>query len=164
MNSTTSKSYMIMLSTMIVMASAGMSIFLNDLMRSFATNSFSITPDAGYNLPGMQAGMQNTESTSWIRPLLMFLIMLAGMFFNQIFENLKAQKADGHTTTNVLRLFTTGWKGISFWMAIVVSPIIFYGTYYLVDALPDGNVAYFYAFQNGFFWYNIFNRFEVKSK
>ena len=101
---------------------------------------------------------------TWLRPLLMFVVMVAGMFFNQLFENLKQQKDAGRTTTNVLQLFTKGWKGISFWMAIVVSPIIFYGTYYLVDALPDGNVAFFYAFQNGFFWYNIFNKFDTKTK
>jgi hypothetical protein len=138
---------------LVLLAGAGISVFSNCVLSPVSSSG-----------QASGSGAREIMTVNWIRPLLMFLIMLAGMFFNQIFENLKAQKAEGHTTTNVLRLFTTGWKAISFWMAIVVSPIIFYGTYYLVDALPDGNVAYFYAFQNGFFWYNIFNRFEVKPK
>ena len=120
----------------------------------------SISGPAGVPL----AGLTDPFPADWIRPVLMFLIMLAGMFFNQLFENLKAQKEAGRTTTNIPELLITGWKGISFWMAIVVSPIIFYGTYYLVDSLPDGSVAFFYAFQNGFFWYNIFNTFDLKTK
>jgi len=121
------------------------------------------TPEALDPSPKSVTGDLLTGS-AWVKPLLMFLVMVAGMFFNQLFENLKQQKEAGRTTTNVLQLFTKGWKGISFWMALVVSPIIFYGTYYLVDSLPDGNVAYFYAFQNGFFWYNIFNKFDTKTK
>ena len=94
----------------------------------------------------------------------MFIAMLAGMFFNQIFENLKVQKEAGVTRANPFRLFADGLTGITFWMAFFVSPLIFYGTYYLVDKLPEGAVGYFYAFQGGFFWYNIFSRFELKSK
>jgi hypothetical protein len=100
----------------------------------------------------------------WFKPVSMFLAMLAGMFFNQLFENLKVQKEAGKTQANLFRLFADGLTGITFWMAFFVSPVIFYGTYYLVDKLPDGVVGYFYAFQGGFFWYNIFNRFELKSK
>ena len=91
----------------------------------------------------------------WVKAVLMFVAMLAGMFFNQLFESLKARKSAGHTTIDIVKIILKGWRGISFWMAVVVSPIIFYGTYYLVSTLPDGKVAYFYAFQNGFFWYNI---------
>jgi hypothetical protein len=108
------------------------------------------------------AGLSNYDK--WLKPAFMFVIMLAGMFFNQIFENLKMQKEAGETQANVLRLFTDGIKGITFWMAFFVSPLIFYATYYMVDKLPDGAVGYLYAFQGGFFWYNIFNRFELKSK
>lgn len=104
------------------------------------------------------------NDNGWFKPVSMFLAMLAGMFFNQLFENLKVQKEAGIKHANLFRLFADGFTGITFWMAFFVSPVIFYGTYYLVDTLPDGAVGYFYAFQGGFFWYNIFNRFELKSK
>jgi hypothetical protein len=104
------------------------------------------------------------QNNQWIKPVLMFAVMLAGMFFNQVFENLKEQKKEGVTRVKVFRLLADGFSGITFWMAVFVSPLIFYGTYYMVDKLPDGIVGYFYAFQGGFFWYNIFSRLELKSK
>jgi len=104
------------------------------------------------------------QNYGWIKPVLMFAMMLAGMFFNQVFENLKVQKEAGATRVDLFRLFADGFFGITFWMAFFVSPLIFYGTYYLVDKLPDGVVGFFYAFQGGFFWYNVFNRLELKSK
>jgi hypothetical protein len=104
------------------------------------------------------------RNSQWIKPVLMFAVMLAGMFFNQIFENLKEQKKAGVTRVKVFSLLADGFSGITFWMAFFVSPLIFYGTYYMVDKLPDGIVGYFYAFQGGFFWYNIFSRLELKSK
>jgi hypothetical protein len=100
----------------------------------------------------------------YIRPVLLFLVMILGMFFNQLFEALQKQKKQGKTTTNIGATFREGFRGITFWMAVVVSPIIYFCTYFLVSSIPDDKVAYFYAFQNGFFWYYIFNKFDLRAK
>jgi len=104
------------------------------------------------------------QSWDWIKPVLLFGMMLLGMFFNQIFEILQSQKTMGLKTTHMGRNLLQGIKGITFWMAVVVSPIIFFSSFYLVDSNPDSKTSYFFAFQNGFFWYYIFNKAEVKVK
>jgi len=103
---------------------------------------------------------------SWdlVKPVILFGLMLLGMFFNQLFELLQAQKKEGHTVTNIASVVIQGIRGITFWMAVVVSPIVFFGSFYLVDTSPDNKAVYFYAFQNGFFWYYIFNKAELKAK
>ncbi len=142
-----------MVFALVLLAGSGLSIF-----------SYSLLNDSTIMAEGEPLLVFGFFPATWVRPLMMFVAMVVGMFFNQLFENLKAQKAAGRTTIHVFQTFASGWKGISFWMALVVSPIIFYGTYFIGDALPDGNVAWFYAFQNGFFWYNIFHKVELKGK
>jgi len=130
---------------------------LSILSDSLLTDTASVVEEKNPLFPEFLTG-------GWVRPVMVFVAMVVGMFFNQLFENLKEQKEAGRTTVNIFQTFALGWKGLSFWMALLVSPIIFYGTYYIGDSLPDGKVAYFFAFQNGFFWYNIFHKFELKSK
>ncbi len=149
------------LALFIVVAGAGLSMALYSgiVPGDMQVNGGRVdSPQTASSLSGL------FSDYGWLKPLLMFLVMLAGMFFNQIFENLKLQKEAGETHANVFRLFADGLTGITFWMAFFVSPLVFYATYYMVDKLPDGPVGYFYAFQGGFFWYNIFSRFELKSK
>lgn len=105
-----------------------------------------------------------SDTYDYVRPILLFLVMILGMFFNQLFEALQKQKKEGKTTVNIGETFKNGFKGITFWMAIVVSPIIYFCTYFLVSTIPDDKIAYFYAFQNGFFWYYIFNKFDLRAK
>jgi hypothetical protein len=161
MKSNLKKTGQMTLALVALAAGAGLSILLyngimhGDLPASLANTGSQETSPFVTNL--LQDG-------GWLKPACMFLVMLAGMLFNQIFENLKVQKEAGETQANVFRIIADGITGITFWMAFFVSPLIFYGTYYLVDKLPDGAVGYFYAFQGGFFWYNIFSRFELKSK
>ncbi len=149
------------ISLLALTAGAGVSILLyNGLMAGdLPVNAdSSAAKESATSLPAI------LKDNTWLKPIFMFMIMLAGMFFNQVFENLKIQKEAGETRTNVLRLLADGFAGITFWMAFFVSPLIFYATYYLVDKMPGGAVGYFYAFQSGFFWYNLFNRLELKSK
>jgi len=113
-------------------------------------------------LPGEQITLQ--EAWSLVKPVILFGLMLLGMLFNQIFEILQTQKNRGFKTTNMWENFLMGIRGITFWMAVVVSPIIFFCSFYLVDSNPDNKASYFFAFQNGFFWYTIFNKTEMKVK
>jgi len=138
---------------LLLFAGSGLSIVSDSLLTDATT-----APDGKITL------FPEFLDAGWVRPVMMFVAMVVGMFFNQLFENLKEQKADGRTTVNIFQTVASGWKGLSFWMALLVSPIIFYGTYFIGDSLPEGKVAYFFAFQNGFFWYNIFHKFELKSK
>jgi len=123
-------------------------------------NAFSVRYTE--NLPGGIITWQ--PSWDWVKPVILFGMMLLGMFFNQIFEILQAQKNRGLKSTNMWHNFLQGIKGITFWMAVVVSPIIFFCSFYLVDSNPDNKASYLFAFQNGFFWYTIFNKTELKVK
>ncbi len=114
-------------------------------------------------LAGREDSSLEMACEDWQKSLIMFGIMLAGMFCNQVFESLRARKTAGKITVNICKLMLHGFRGISFWMAVVVSPVIFYTTYLLAGNIPESKVACFYAFQNGFFWYNIFSRFDSVS-
>jgi hypothetical protein len=161
MNFQIKKTGQMILLFMAIMAGAGLSVHL---YKGITTGAMPAN-EASQGLQSISPSLSDLiPDNTWIKPLLMFVVMLAGMFFNQIFENLKVQKEAGTTRINVFRLFADGLTGITFWMAFFVSPLIFYGTYYLADKLPDGAVGYFCAFQGGFFWYNIFSRFELKYK
>lgn len=97
----------------------------------------------------------------WVGVL--FLFMIGGMFANQIFEILQTQKTQGKTTTNIKAATLEGFEGITFWMAIVVSPMIFFTTYSMMGHMSNA-VAIFYSFQNGFFWFTIFGNIEKSIK
>lgn len=101
--------------------------------------------------------------TTMMKPLILFLLMIVGMIFNQLFEILQKRKNKGQIKVNLKTVFSEAFSGIAFWMAILVSPIIFFSTYYFVNSLPDNTIAYFYAFQNGFFWHNIFYKTNAVS-
>ena len=89
------------------------------------------------------------------RPILLFGLMLAGIFASTIYEYLKElqSKKKRFELSKLLASFAGNPR---LWMAICVSPLVFFVTYQAVAQLPDDTVAMFYAFQNGFFWESIF--------
>ena len=127
-------------------------------------NYLPLPPATDYLPPATSYLPPADEAYQYLRPVLLFLVMVLGMFFNQLFESLQKQKKAGKTTINVGETFRTGFRGITFWMALFVSPLIYFATYYLVSTMPDDRIAYFYAFQNGFFWYYVFNKFDLRAK
>ncbi len=137
-----------------IAAGASMSLLFNCLIRF---HYFSL-------MATEQATVYQKASEDWARSLLMFITMLSGMFFNQVFNQLMLRKRSGYIRVKPAKLFLQALKRINFWMAISVSPIIFYTTFYLADAIPDNSAAYFYAFQHGFFWYSIFKGFERQNE
>jgi hypothetical protein len=70
-------------------------------------------------------------------------------------ESWESREFQPKTLKRIERLFSP--------KSVFVSPIIFFGTYFLVSSIPDDKIAYFYAFQNGF-WYYIFNKIDLKVK
>ncbi len=137
-----------------VAAGASMSLLFNCLIR---IHYFTLmTTD--------QTSVYQKASEDWVRSLLIFLTMLSGMFFNQVFNILMIRKRSGYIRVNPAKLFLQALKRINFWIAISVSPIIFYVTFYLANAIPDNSAAYFYAFQHGFFWYSIFKGFDKQKE
>jgi hypothetical protein len=135
-------------------------VVLGGLISVVIYNEFNVSTEKSIK-GGMIASQQVWDL---VKPAILFGMMLLGMFFNQLFEILQEQKNKGMKTTNMWKNFLRGIRGITFWMAVVVSPIIFFCTFYLVDSDPDNKASYFFAFQNGFFWINIFNKTELKVK
>ena len=133
---------------------------LGGLISVVIYNEFDFTN--GENGPGGKIATQQL----WylLKPVILFGVMVLGMLFNQLFEILQEQKNKGRKTTNMWKNLLAGIRGTTFWMAVVVSPIIFFCSFYLVDSNPNSKASYFFAFQNGFFWINIFNKTELKIK
>jgi hypothetical protein len=126
-------------------------------VNTFSANEF----DKYYTI---SQGVGLTKFEHFIKeyaPIFFFILMVIGMYCNQIFENLSEQKEAGKTRVNVGEVFSEGLTGTKFWMALVVSPLIFYATYLLIKDLPsNNNLGYFYSFQNGFFWQFLFNKLK----
>lgn len=138
------------LTLIIILLSAGLTLLLYYLLYRHAA--------------GAMDAFTFSTFYDYARPVIMFIVMLFGMFFNQLFESLQRQKSKGKTTVSIGETLKEGILGINFWMAVFVSPIVFFATYYLVSSIPDDRIAWFYAFQNGFFWHYVFNKFELRAK
>lgn len=96
-------------------------------------------------------------------PLVLYVVMLLGMVFNIVHEEAAAA---------IRRSRRFGWKEIKnqlssnprLWMALTVSPMVYYGTYLATVQIPSGVTALFFAFQNGFFWQSVATGFRRRHK
>lgn len=88
--------------------------------------------------------------------ILMLLGIVFGCLFRQIRENEKEKVL-------ILSEINDMWHSTSFWSAILISPLVFGGVFFVGEESPSGNAALFLAFQNGFFCESIFNTI-FKSK
>ncbi|QJW90268.1 hypothetical protein HNV11_13225 [Spirosoma taeanense] len=104
------------------------------------------------------------EQTDWIKVIIFFLVMLLGMFFKQTWDFLKKEQASGVDVANLWKIMRKSTSGISFLLAVVISPLVFYSIYFVIKDIPDDIKAGFLAFQNGFFWYYIFEKQETTFK
>jgi len=96
------------------------------------------------------------------KPTLFFLLMLAGILANQVYEHAKYLQSRGRKRITLKGLLKAVESNPRFWMALSISPFIFFTTYSYIAQLPDGPVAMFYAFQNGFFWQAVFGGIRRK--
>ena len=93
-----------------------------------------------------------------IFPYIQFLstvaLMLVGIVFGCLFRQIRSSRQQSISIQTEIRIM---WSSVSFWSAILVSPLVFGGVFFVGQENPSGNAALFLAFQNGFFCESIFN-------
>lgn len=82
------------------------------------------------------------------------LLMLVGIVFGCLFRQVRSNSQQRLSISSELDVM---WHSVSFWSAILVSPLVFGGVFFVGQENPSGNAALFLAFQNGFFCESIFN-------
>ncbi|RME47807.1 MAG: hypothetical protein D6796_07225 [Caldilineae bacterium] len=135
---------------------------LEELPAVRRTLTAPATPGTPPPLTSGEAATTAVNLSEYRKPAFFFLLMLAGILANQIYERAKYLQARGRKTITLGSLFGAIQSNPRFWMALSISPFIFFTTYSYIAELPDGPVAMFYAFQNGFFWQAVFGGFEKK--
>jgi hypothetical protein len=88
------------------------------------------------------------EVLSWGQLIVLIIVMLLGLVAGHLFERLK--KATG--PVSILAELRGMTHNARFWMALLISPIIFMSVYILIRDRPSTIVDYLLAFQNGFWW------------
>ena len=122
-------------------------------------------PAGGLETPPLLPGSEPAATvrfSEYRKPTLFFLLMLAGILANQVYEYAKLLQSRGRKKITLKGLLKAVESNPRFWMALSISPFIFFTTYSYIAELPDGPVAMFYAFQNGFFWQAVFGGLSRK--
>jgi hypothetical protein len=99
--------------------------------------------------------IKEVEDTIISRPVLLFGLMLAGIVASAVYDHMKELQSK-KSRFKLSKLLASFGDNPRLWMAICVSPLVFFVTYQAIAQLPDDTVAMLYAFQNGFFWESIF--------
>lgn len=94
--------------------------------------------------------------------LIIYISMVAGMFSFQAFLLLTSLDEKSEKV-NILKLFRDTLEGTKLWMALLVSPIVFYNSLAYGIGEESLGIACIIAFQNGFFWITIFNAQAYKN-
>ena len=84
------------------------------------------------------------------------LTMLLGMFANSVHSKIKSLPP-GSDQIELNEVLGDSLRSSGFWLAIIISPIVFATVYLLVREQPDPVVSYLLAFENGFFWKAVFD-------
>lgn len=82
------------------------------------------------------------------------VLMLVGIIFGCLFRQIRSNSQQSISIQTEIRVM---WRSVSFWSAILVSPLVFGGVFFVGQENPGGNAALFLAFQNNFFCESIFN-------
>ena len=82
------------------------------------------------------------------------VLMLVGIIFGCLFRQIRSNSQQSISIQTEVRVM---WHSVSFWSAILLSPLVFSGVFFVGQENPSGHAALFLAFQNGFFCESIFN-------
>jgi hypothetical protein len=123
-----------------------------------------VKPEPSTDVPGQTTMSVEIEEEFGLKqlrwPALLFVSMLTGIVANQIYERAKYLHARRRKSARLGDFFKAIQSNPRFWMALSISPFLFFATYNYVSKTPDDIVAMFYAFQNGFFWQAVFGGFQ----
>jgi len=81
---------------------------------------------------------------------------IAGMLMGILFGGLYNRLEKGQRVSNALAVVPEYLKSADFMAAMLVSPIVFSSVYVGTRQQPDYVIAFIFAFQNGFFWDQVF--------
>jgi hypothetical protein len=93
----------------------------------------------------------NGPSGSLIHALLLAVATLIGILSQHVYVALNTPDSQ-HSVWAVLR---TAVSSRSLWISLIVSPLVLLTVFKAAADLPDGLVAYLFAYQNGFFFKSI---------
>ena len=99
-------------------------------------------------------------SVDWQRAGLIVASILIGVVCGDMYARLSLASDSPVDVTRIARS-TVG--GARFWMALCVSPFLFFATFSAIGAEMGAPAAVFLAFQNGFFWNTVFSGFQRGS-
>ena len=89
-----------------------------------------------------------------IRAIFLYVVMLVGIFARGLHDHIQKRVRN----VKLAKSLSAVSKSNTFLMAVLVSPIVFFGVYNATKDLPDTVVAILLAFQNGFFWHVVFEK------
>lgn len=107
---------------------------------------------------------ESYDYNKFLNLLKVYLIMILGMFAKQLFDFLKREKDAGNDTINIGSFLKKGLAGTSFYMALTVSPMIFIAIKLLLKDDLNTIESTVISFQNGFFWYSLFDKTSSSYK
>jgi hypothetical protein len=93
-----------------------------------------------------------------VRIVALVLIVLLGIVCGEMYDRLK-QSPTG-ASVDILAVARQVCAGARFWMALFISPFLFFATYSAVGSDVGLPTAFILAFQNGFFWNTVFGGFQ----
>ncbi len=96
----------------------------------------------------------DVHNVHWPRIIFLSFFMFLGIFFGRVYEEILLIDSDFIHFFEVLSITFAKKQTI---IALLVSPIIFYSVYGITKSVPDNVVAMLISFQNGFFWFEIFD-------
>ena len=91
---------------------------------------------------------------SVLRGLALFSAMVVGIFSKASWDEISNYPPK--TKLKIKIVFKRIVSSKKLWLPIIISPLIYYPIYILSQTQPNNLVAFFLAFQNGFFWKSIF--------
>jgi hypothetical protein len=88
--------------------------------------------------------------------LRLYLLMVLGMYSFQVYSNLTKQE-DSDAPVQIKAILLLSIRQANFYIALVVSPIIFYIAQPFFDKTTNSEMQFLISFYAGFFWNYFFN-------
>jgi hypothetical protein len=131
------------------------------MKRNFSV-AIAMVVGVGFSAVAFQLLHDATEAEAIAWSLLLYAVMIAGVFANHLYGIASERHAAGQSISEIGKIFSTIPKTPRLWMALAVSPFLYHAVHDLTGAVPRGGTALFFAFQNGFFWQAVFAGFQQR--
>lgn len=131
----------------VFLSAAAIAVCISSVLATYA---FLYTGGPGFFSPtGSQGGYPLGHA------LLAIGALLSGIVFGGMHKRLRDM---GDEPVDAVSEFRALLRSGEFASSVLVAPIVFCGVYIAIKQQPDRVIAFLFAFQNGFFWDQIFAR------